>query len=120
MIDKLGRLQITGRLKDIIITAGGENISPHPIENALKMSCPILSYCVLIGEKRQYLTMLVTLKVRYDGSGRATDELDPNVQSFLFRKYNPTEPIKTLEQARNSSEVVALIQAAVDEVNSQA
>jgi hypothetical protein len=73
------------------------------------MSCPILSYCVLIGDRRQYLSMLVTLKVRYDGAGRATDELDPNVQSFLFRKFNPPAPIKNLQQARDSPEVVNMI-----------
>ena len=53
--------------------------------------------------------MLVTLKVRYDGAGRATDELDPNVQSFLFRKFNPPAPITNLQQARDSPEVVNMI-----------
>lgn len=42
-IDKEGFLDITGRLKEIIITAGGENISPIPIEELVKENCPILS-----------------------------------------------------------------------------
>ena len=58
-----GRLNITGRIKDIIITAGGLNISPIPIEHHLKSICPIISYSVLIGDQRKYLSMLITLKV---------------------------------------------------------
>jgi len=55
----------------------------------LKAACePIISYCVLIGDKRKYLSVLMTLKVKYDKNGRATEELDPIVQSFLFRRFN--------------------------------
>lgn len=77
-IDKDKCLQITGRLKDIIITAGGENISPLPIEHYIKDNCPIISYCVLIGDQRKYLSLMITLKVNYL-LGKATNELDPNV-----------------------------------------
>ena len=119
-IDKNGCLQITGRLKDIIITAGGENISPMPIEYMLKDLCPIVSYCVLIGEQRKFLSMLITLKVKYDSFGRATDELDPNVQSFLFRKFNPTVPVKTIEQAKRNPEVMDYIASRIAELNRQA
>lgn len=89
LVDQDGCLQITGRIKDIIITAGGENITPLPIEQMFKSSCePIISYCVLIGDQRKFLSLLVTLKVKYDRYGRATEELDPIVKSFLFRKFN--------------------------------
>jgi len=50
-LDEFGRLQISGRIKDIIITAGGDNISPTPIEFSLKTICPIISYCVLVGDE---------------------------------------------------------------------
>ena len=63
---KSQRLVVTGRMKDIIITAGGQNISPLPIEQRLKSICPIISYCVLIGDNRKYLSMLITLKVKVD------------------------------------------------------
>jgi long-chain-fatty-acid--CoA ligase ACSBG len=61
-IDENGILDITGRIKELIITAGGENISPVKIEINIKEQCPILSNVVLIGDNRKYLTCLVTLK----------------------------------------------------------
>jgi len=41
-IDEYGFLEITGRIKELIITAGGENVSPLPIENQLRENCPII------------------------------------------------------------------------------
>lgn len=47
----------------MIITAGGENIPPVPIEEALKAKVPIISNAMLIGDKLKFLSMLLTLKV---------------------------------------------------------
>jgi long-chain acyl-CoA synthetase len=58
--DRDGFLSITGRKKEIIITAGGKNIAPKNIEAALKQS-PLIGECVVIGDRRKYLTVLVTL-----------------------------------------------------------
>lgn len=65
-LDNDGFLEITGRLKEIIITAGGENISPLPIEQRLKEVCPLISNCVIIGDEMKYLICLFTLKVKTD------------------------------------------------------
>ena len=75
-LDKDGFLYVTGRIKELIITAGGENIPPVPIENAIKASVPFLSNVMVVGDKRKYLTCLVTLKcvVNLD-TGEPTDEL---------------------------------------------
>ena len=62
-IDKNGLLKITGRIKELIITAGGENVAPIPIEDYIKRECPGISNVILIGDRRKYLTILVTLKV---------------------------------------------------------
>ncbi len=59
-IDKDGFLKITDRKKDIIITAGGKNISPQNLENLLKTD-PRIQEAVIIGDKRPYLTALITL-----------------------------------------------------------
>ena len=59
-----GYLYITGRKKEIIITAGGEKIAPVPIENAIKHDLPIVSNAMVIGENKKYLSCLLTLKVR--------------------------------------------------------
>jgi long-chain acyl-CoA synthetase len=59
-IDADGYLKITGRKKDIIITAGGKNITPANIEAEVKQH-PLVSQCVVIGDRRPYLVALVTL-----------------------------------------------------------
>ncbi len=59
-LDNRGYLTITGRLKDIIITAGGKNITPAEIENRLKFS-PYISDAVIIGDKRKFLSCLVMI-----------------------------------------------------------
>jgi long-chain acyl-CoA synthetase len=59
-IDADGFLKITGRKKDIIITAGGKNITPANIEAEFKQH-PLVSQCVVIGDRRPYLVALVTL-----------------------------------------------------------
>ena len=102
----------------MIITAGGENVTPVPIENLFKTICPIVSYCVLIGDERKFLSMVITLKLTYDKQGRFTNILDPNVQSFLFRRFNKT--FKTIEDAKYSKEVTDYINQKVLEANSQA
>ena len=53
----------TGRLKELIITSGGENVAPYNIEQAILSKLPYLSNAMVIGDKRKYLTVLVTLKV---------------------------------------------------------
>jgi long-chain acyl-CoA synthetase len=59
-IDSEGFIKITGRKKDIIITAGGKNITPANLENEIKQH-PLVSQCVVIGDRRPYLVALVTL-----------------------------------------------------------
>lgn len=59
-LDAEGNLSITDRLKDIIITAGGKNITPSVMENELKFS-PYISDAVIIGDKRKFLTCLIMI-----------------------------------------------------------
>ncbi len=58
MIDEDGFLSITGRIKDIIVTAGGKNISPQNIENSLKTS-RFIEQVAIIGDRRKYLSALI-------------------------------------------------------------
>lgn len=73
-----GFIKITGRTKEIIITAGAENIAPLAIEGEMKNEMPAISNCLIIGDKRKYLTMLVSLRCDVDvETNIPTDNLAP-------------------------------------------
>merc|ERR1712063_230581 len=61
--DASGMFRITGRYKELIITAGGENVAPVPIEDWVKSNFACISNIVMIGDKRKYNTCLITLKL---------------------------------------------------------
>src|SRR5207302_9535415 len=74
-IDADGFVKITDRKKDLIITAGGKNIAPQNLENALKAS-RFVSQALVVGDRRPYVTALITLDWdQVHGSGRDAQEL---------------------------------------------
>ncbi len=99
-VDNEGYVKITGRLKDIIITAGGKNITPAEIENRLKFS-PYISDAVIIGDKRKYLTCLIMID-------------QENVEKFAQDRRIPFSNYKSLCAAK---EVQDLIRGVIDDVN---
>ena len=101
-LDNQGFLFITGRAKDIIITAGGKNITPAEIENRLKFS-PFISDAVVIGDKRKFLTCLVMID-------------QENVEKFAQDHKVPFNNFKSLCAAQ---EVRDLIAGIVDETNKE-
>ena len=76
-LDAKGFVSITGRKKEIIITAGGKNVAPTNIEAALK-NHPLVSEAIVIGDRRKYLTVLITLDgeaaVRFRGERALNDD----------------------------------------------
>jgi len=62
MIDQDGYLRITDRKKDIIVTAGGKNVAPQNLEGQIKAASPLISQVMVYGDKRKYLSALVTLE----------------------------------------------------------
>ncbi|CAG9797104.1 unnamed protein product [Chironomus riparius] len=74
-IDNDGYIFITGRLKELIITAGGENIPPVHIEDLVKSECSAISNAFLVGDNRKFLTVLIALKTEMDKDGAPTDDL---------------------------------------------
>jgi long-subunit acyl-CoA synthetase (AMP-forming) len=64
MIGKNGSIAITGRIKELLITAGGENVSPILIENVINTVLPIFSHVVVIGDRRKYLACLLCLRLK--------------------------------------------------------
>ncbi|KAH8287804.1 hypothetical protein KR018_000344 [Drosophila ironensis] len=84
-VDDKGYVSLTGRSKEIIITAGGENIPPVHIENLIKKELPGISNAFLVGEQRKYLTVLVTIKTELDkDTGAPLDEL--SYESSMWMK----------------------------------
>jgi long-chain acyl-CoA synthetase len=99
-IDEDGHLIITDRKKDIIITAGGKNITPSEIENELKFS-PYINDAVVIGDRRKYLTALIMVD-------------DENVMKYA---QDNRVPFTTYASLTKTKEVKDLIQKEVDRAN---
>jgi long-chain acyl-CoA synthetase len=79
--DEDGFLKITGRKKDIIITAGGKNITPANLENEIRQH-PLVSQCVVIGDRRPYLVALVTLDPEEAVSFAKEHDLPPDPEAL--------------------------------------
>lgn len=79
VLDEHGFLQITDRKKDLIITAGGENIAPALVEGFLK-GIPVVSQAVVIGDRQRYLSVLLTLnkeRIPVDAQACGSPACDP-------------------------------------------
>ena len=65
--DQEGFYTVVGRIKEIIITAGGENVTPTNIEDEIKTALPeVVSNVMVVGDNQKYLTCLITLKVEIE------------------------------------------------------
>ncbi|XP_055353740.1 long-chain-fatty-acid--CoA ligase ACSBG2-like isoform X2 [Paramacrobiotus metropolitanus] len=117
--DEDGYLFITGRLKELIITAGGENIPPVAIEDHVKAEIPIVSHAMLIGDKRKFLSIMLTLKTEIDlNSGEPSNKLLKSTQDWI--KELTGETMTTVEEARKSEAVKQAIQKGMERVNKKA
>jgi len=99
-LDEDGYLKITDRKKDIIVTAGGKNITPQYIENKLKFS-PYINDAVIIGDNRRFITSLIMID-------------EDNVVKYAQDNKIQFSTYKDLTQ---SPEIIKLIQGEVDKVN---
>lgn len=118
--DAKGFLYITGRIKELIITAGGENIPPVLIEDKVKECLPCISNCMLIGDKRKFLSMLLTLKTEVD-----TDTLEPKdrlIPAAVDWCKSVGSQAKTVTDVIGKQDVAVLkaIQAGIDAANKRA
>jgi long-chain acyl-CoA synthetase len=84
-IDEDGFLTVTDRKKDIIVTAGGKNVSPQNIENALKASS-LVSQALVVGDRRPFLTALITLDADELGKWAGEHSLDGEIRELSRRE----------------------------------
>jgi long-chain acyl-CoA synthetase len=80
-IDEDGFIAVTDRKKDILVTAGGKNVSPQNLENALK-TAPLVSQALVLGDRRPYVTALITVDPSV-ADGLPPDELERRVQAVV-------------------------------------
>lgn len=116
-IDKSGYVYITGRIKELIITAGGENIPPVLIENLIKSECSAISNAFLVGEKRKYLTLLVTLKTVTNSDGTPCDELMLETVQWLEGMDLKYTKLSEILAAGPDPKVMQALQDAIDRSN---
>jgi long-chain acyl-CoA synthetase len=100
-LDDEGFLRVTGRKKEIIVTAGGKNVAPAVLEDRLRAH-PLISQCLVVGDGRPYVACLITL--------------DPEALDF-WKKQHGRPADATPAQLSGDPELIAEIQLAVDDAN---
>lgn len=102
-LDSEGFLKITGRKKEIIVTAGGKNVAPSGLEDSIK-AAPLVSQAMVVGDQRPFIAALVTVDEEY----------------FPSWKSQHNKPASaTVADLATDADLLAEIQVAVDEANRQ-
>jgi long-chain acyl-CoA synthetase len=100
-LDEEGFLKITGRKKEMIVTAGGKNVAPAVLEDRLR-SHALISQCMVVGDGRPFVGLLVTLDAEAFG---------------LWKDRNGKPADATIASLREDPDLVTVVQAAVDDAN---
>jgi long-chain acyl-CoA synthetase len=101
VLDDEGFLRVTGRIKELIISAGGMHVAPAPLEDRIRAN-PLVSQCMVIGDRRPYITCLVTL--------------DPGALE-AWKKQHGRSADATAGDLADDPDLIAEIQLAVDDAN---
>jgi len=119
-VDEDGFYTITGRIKEILITAGGENVPPFIIEDMVKKELRCLSHVVLIGDRRKFLSCLVTLKTEVDSETmEPKSKLSSDTVDWCKEQGSKAETLDDV-LAGPDTVVMEAIQAGIDRYNKKA
>lgn len=120
VIDENGFHFIVGREKDLIITAGGENVAPAPIQAAIKQELPIIGNALLLGDKLKFLSCFLTLAVDINmDTLEPSNNLTPNARAWCQSVGSNATTVEQIIK-RPDTRVMAAIQAGIDRVNAVA
>lgn len=119
MIDDKNRLFIKGRIKELIITAGGENIAPYPIENKIMEKLKgFASWAIVIGDSRQYLSLLITIRNANDLMQKPCQDLETDTIKELAQHGITATTMAQLMEEKNFEKLSKVIQDAINYANS--
>eukprot|EP00118_Oscarella_pearsei_P020248 m.218798 g.218798 ORF g.218798 m.218798 type:complete len:716 (+) comp39907_c0_seq2:52-2199(+) len=119
--DEDGYYFITGRLKEILVTSGGENIPPVLIEEAIKAELPIISNVMVIGDKRKFLSCILTLKVIIDfDTGEPTDNLAQLALNQCEAVGSTAKTVSDVLNGEGDRKVLEMIEQGVQRANQKA
>lgn len=110
-MDINGMVRITGRYKELIIGAGGENIAPVPVEEELKLHCPALANVMMVGDNRKYNVALISLQAE-----GATGEF-PGGDNLAGVALAVNPKVKKISEAMKDKLWIDYIQAGLDKTN---
>jgi len=118
--NKEGFLFVSGRQKEIIVTAGGENIAPVPIEDQIKeVLKDYIANCLVIGDKRKHLAAILTLRTVLDEKNQPTNALHPDVKEWAEGLGVEAETVEELI-AEDNPEIKSEIMDGIKKVNKRA
>lgn len=111
-VDDYGLLRITGRIKELLITAGGENVAPVLAEDFIKEICPGLSNVMMVGDQKKYLCCIITLK--------QVENVDTGlVEKELTGPALDISDAKTVQDAMNDAAWTSYIEAGIKKYNAE-
>ncbi len=100
-LDDAGYLTITGRKKEIIVTAGGKNVAPAVIEDRIR-AYPLIGECMVVGDRRPFIACLITIDMDFFPT---------------WKKLNGKPAEATVAELMTDPELLAAVQSAIDDGN---
>jgi long-chain-fatty-acid--CoA ligase ACSBG len=116
-IDPNGSLYITGRIKELIVTAGGENVAPVIIEDMIKERMKFISNVVVIGDKRKFLVCLITIKAKPDAQNNPTDQVLEEASAILKNEGVTETSVREIIKNPKLSQIIS---KEIEETNKKA